>query len=53
MTALSKYAPCMHMHCAASFSNFSLCSWKKELEGIRKDCTGLLRERFQLEQCVR
>ncbi|KAK9807523.1 hypothetical protein WJX72_001550 [[Myrmecia] bisecta] len=27
--------------------------WKEELEAMRKQLTGLLRERFQLEQCVR
>ena len=27
--------------------------WKQELEGMRKECTVLLRERFQLEQCIR
>lgn len=29
------------------------CSWKKDLEALRQEFTLLLRERFQLEQCVR
>ena len=29
------------------------CRKLEELEDIRRECTGLLRERFQLEQCVR
>ena len=29
------------------------CRKLEELEEIRRECTGLLRERFQLEQCIR
>lgn len=29
------------------------CRWKQELEELRNECTLLLRERFQLEQCIR
>ena len=30
-----------------------VCSWKRELEAMRKECTKLLRERFMLEQGIR